>query len=142
MRRNVKPEQTPAPATQNPITYSYVYLRVQPYTTTYTLPQLHTDSDAAAAVSNSTTQSSLQFLICLSDPQHNMIHSTVTQSVPTKWLDLWDEYDWVEDLVVEAIRVGVEVIGQEYIGSRMGWDKKGAEKGAPEESSVNEQAAS
>ncbi|EIW64912.1 uncharacterized protein TRAVEDRAFT_110515 [Trametes versicolor FP-101664 SS1] len=142
MRRNVKPEQSTSSATQNPTTYSYVYLRVQPYTTTYALPQLHADSDAAAAVPNPTTQSSLQFLICLSDPEHNMIHSTVTQSVPTKWLDLWDEYDWVEDLVVEAIRVGVEVIGQEYIGSRMGWDKKGAEKGAPEESSINEQAAS
>ena len=39
-------------------------------------------------------------------------------------MDLWDQYDWVEDLVVEAIRLGVEVIGQEYIVSRMGWDKK------------------
>ena len=37
------------------------------------------------------------------------------------------EYEWVEDLVVEAIRVGVEVIGQEYIVSRMGWDQKKAD---------------
>lgn len=35
---------------------------------------------------------------------------------------MWDEYDWVEDLVVESLRVGVEVIGQEYVVSRMGWD--------------------
>ena len=41
-------------------------------------------------------------------------------------MDLWDEYEWVEDLVVEALRVGVEVIGQEYIVSRMGWDQKKA----------------
>ncbi|KAI0639157.1 maintenance of telomere capping protein 1 [Trametes polyzona] len=141
MKRNAKPEQTPSSSVQNPTTYSYVYLRVQPFTTTYALPQLHADSDAAAA-SAPTSQSSLQFLICLSDPHHNMIHSTVTQSVPTKWLDLWDEYDWVEDLVVEAIRIGVEVIGQEYIGSRMGWDKKSSEKERPEEGSVNEKAAS
>ncbi|KAH9853143.1 maintenance of telomere capping protein 1 [Lenzites betulinus] len=141
MKRNANPEQTPLSSAQNPTTYSYVYLRVQPFTTTYALPQLHADNDAAAA-STPTTQSSLQFLICLSDPHHNMIHSTVSQSVPTKWLELWDEYDWVEDLVVEAIRIGVEVIGQEYIGSRMGWDKKAAGKEGSEEGSVNEKAAS
>ncbi|KAI0670148.1 maintenance of telomere capping protein 1 [Trametes maxima] len=125
MKRNAKPEETAqSTSAQNPTTYSYVYLRVQPYTTTYALPQIHVDAEAAGT----TSQSSLQFLICLSDPHHNMIHSTVTQAVPTKWLDLWDEYDWVEDLVVEAIRIGVEVIGQEYIGSRMGWDKKSSEK--------------
>ncbi|KAI0359144.1 hypothetical protein OH77DRAFT_1420692 [Trametes cingulata] len=141
MKRNAKPEQTPSSSAQNPTTYSYVYLRVQPYTTTYALPQLVADNEAAAAP-GSNTQSSLQFLICLSDPQHNMIHSTVTQSVPTKWLELWDEYDWVEDLVVEAIRIGVEVIGQEYIGSRMGWDKKASEKEGSEEDSTDEKGAS
>jgi len=35
-----------------------------------------------------------------------------------------DDYDWVEDLVAEALRVGVEVIGQEYVVARMGWTKK------------------
>ena len=101
-----------------------MYLRVQPFTTTYTLPQLPGADGAAPAAPGS--QSSLQFLICLSDPHHKLIHSTVTQAVPAKWLELWDEYDWVEDLVVEALRVGVEAIGQEYIVSRMGWDQKKA----------------
>ncbi|KAI0824081.1 maintenance of telomere capping protein 1 [Trametes gibbosa] len=141
MKRNEKPEQAPSSSAQNPTTYSYVYLRVQPFTTTYALPQLHADGEVSAA-STPTSQSSLQFLICLSDPHHNMIHSTVSQSVPTKWLDLWDEYDWVEDLVVEAIRIGVEVIGQEYIGSRMGWDKKASGKEGSEHGSVNEKDAS
>lgn len=67
----------------------------------------------------------LQFVLYLSDPSHQIVHSTITQAVPGKWLELWDEYDWVEDLVVEAIRLGVEVLGQEYVVSRMGWDKKG-----------------
>ncbi|KAI0374423.1 hypothetical protein BV20DRAFT_1011428 [Pilatotrama ljubarskyi] len=141
MKRNAKREQTTSSSAQNPITYSYVFLRVQPYTTTYALPQIATGSEVPAT-SSSNSQSSLQFLICLSDPQHNMIHSTVTQAVPTKWLELWDEYDWVEDLVVEAIRIGVEVIGQEYIGSRMGWDKKASEKEGSEEGSADEKAAS
>ncbi|KAH9921983.1 maintenance of telomere capping protein 1 [Epithele typhae] len=123
VKRNAKPEDTPESSTQNPTTYSYVYLRVQPFTTTYSLPRL-----PGTEASEATSQSTLQFLICLSDPDHKLIHSTVTQSVPEKWLELWDDYDWVEDLVVEAIRIGVEVIGQEYIGARMGWDgKKAAE---------------
>lgn len=137
MRRNAKPEQTTSSSAQNPTTYSYVYLRVQPFTTTYALPQVQSTNEGPTAASPA-AQSSLQFLICLSDPHHNMIQSTVTQSVPTKWLDLWDEYDWVEDLVVEAIRIGVEVIGQEYIGARMGWDKK---REGSEEGSSNEKVA-
>ncbi|KAI8995360.1 maintenance of telomere capping protein 1, partial [Trametes punicea] len=136
MKRNAKPEQTRSSSTQNPITYSYVYLRVQPFTTTYALPEIHAGTDAAPVAKSS--QSSLHFLICLSDPYHNMTQSTVTQAIPTRWLELWDEYDWVEDLVVEAIRIGVEVIGQEYIGSRMGWDKTGSEKEGVEEGAGNE----
>ncbi|KAI0735430.1 maintenance of telomere capping protein 1 [Earliella scabrosa] len=139
MKRNVKPEQAPASSTQNPTTYSYVYLRVQPYTTTFALPQLPASADAAPQVPAS--QSSLQFLLCLSDPHHNLIHSTVTQAIPAKWLELWDDYDWVEDLVVESIRLGAEVVGQEYIGSRMGWDKKASEK-AVEQDTDDEKAAS
>ena len=127
LRRNAKPEEKPAAAggaqIQNPTTYSYVYLRVQPFTTAHALPHL----PGAEAPPAPAEQTALQFLICLSDPHHKLVHSTVTQAVPAKWLELWDEYDWVEDLVVEAIRIGTEVIGQEYIGSRMGWDKKGSE---------------
>ncbi|KAI0762640.1 maintenance of telomere capping protein 1 [Fomes fomentarius] len=142
IKRNVQPEQPPSTATaQNPTTYSYVYLRVQPFTTTYELPQLPPSADTVAP--EATSQSSLQFLLALSDPDHKLIHSTVTQAVPAKWLELWDDYDWVEDLVVEAIRLGAEVIGQEYIGSRMSWDKKNADKHAgTEQPTDNEKAAS
>jgi len=38
-------------------------------------------------------------------------------------LEVWDEYDWVEDTVAEALRFGVEVVGQEYVVGRMGWIK-------------------
>ncbi|EJF66480.1 hypothetical protein DICSQDRAFT_123147 [Dichomitus squalens LYAD-421 SS1] len=140
-KRNAKPEAAPSSSALNPTTFSYVYLRVQPFTTTYALPQFSPGSEAPGT-SGPATQSSLQFLIALSDPHHNLIHSTVTQSVPTKWLELWDEYDWVEDLVVEAIRIGVEVIGQEYIGQRMGWDgkKAGEKQPAVEEESASEKA--
>jgi hypothetical protein len=58
-------------------------------------------------------------------------------------MELWDQYDWVEDLVAEALRVGVEVLGQDYIVARMGWGnkEKEAEKASEEDndySIVNE----
>ena len=147
IKRNAKPAQS-SPFSQNPTTYSYVYLRVQPFSTTYALPQISSPASAgtetpASSPSNPSTQSSLQFLISLSDPHHNLIHATVTQSVPSRWLDVWDEYDWVEDLVVEAIRVGVEVVGQEYIGQRMGWDGRGKKEKQPavEQEPASEKAA-
>ncbi|KAI0961253.1 hypothetical protein AcW1_000386 [Taiwanofungus camphoratus] len=121
VKRNA-PEQKHGTSAQNPTTYSYVYLRIQPYMTSYPLPQTSVTDSANSP--NTNALSSLQFLLYLSDPTHQLSHSTVTQAVSRKWLEFWDEYDWVEDLVVESIRVGVEVIGQEYIVSRMGWDKK------------------
>jgi len=48
-------------------------------------------------------------------------------------LQIWDDYDWVEDLVAESLRVGIEVIGQDYIVARMGWGKKVAEPTTPQE---------
>ncbi|KAG6902791.1 hypothetical protein C0995_011278 [Termitomyces sp. Mi166 len=102
------------PATQTPTTYSHVYLRVQPY---YTSP----GSIDLSQTSDTLQPRQLQFLLYLSDPEHQLSHTTITQAVPGNWLDFWDEFDWVEDLVAEAVRVGVEVVGQEYLVARMGW---------------------
>ena len=104
----------------SPVTYSNIYLRVQPFTTSFFLPEQPATSEDAPSTPAS-TQTSLQFVLLLTDPTHKLVHTTMTQSVPGNWLELWDKYDWVEDLVAEALRVGVEVIGQEYIVSRMGW---------------------
>lgn len=43
-------------------------------------------------------------------------------------MSIWDQYDWVEDLVAEALRVGFEAVGQEYIVARMGWAGEDKEK--------------
>lgn len=102
--------------------------------TTFPLPQPSVNNGITPLVAP-TERISLQFLLYLSDPSHQLNHSTVTQAVPGNWLDFWDEYEWVEDLVVEAIRVGVEVIGQEYIVSRMGWSnptEKGPQSAEPD----------
>lgn len=66
----------------------------------------------------------------------------MTQGIPGKWLDLWDTYPWVEDLAVEALRVGVEVLGQEYISGRMGWTpgkEESLEESGSEEGSSGEE---
>ena len=128
IKRNPQPPVADASTTQNPTTYSYVYLRIQPFFSSCTLQ-------------DEKTYQSLQFLLYLSDPSHQLLHSTVTQGIPGKWLDLWDTYPWVEDLAVEALRVGVEVLGQEYISGRMGWtptkegssEESGSEEGSSEE---------
>jgi len=104
-----------------PTTYSDVYIRVQPFLTEY-----------STSSSSQTAQQALQFIIYLTDPEHQLIHTSLTQLIPAQWMDVWDDYDWVEDSVAEALRVGVEVVGQQYIVSRMGWS--GRKKDDQEES--------
>jgi hypothetical protein len=124
IKKNMKSLPAQDPANPTPTTYSHVYVRIQPFIASYTLPQhAVTSADAPVSTVPATTQPNLQFIIHLVDPWHQLVHTTVTQAVPGDWLEIWDEYDWVEDLVVEALRIGVEVVGQEYIVARMGWGK-------------------
>lgn len=122
-------------STSNPTTYSTVYLRIQPYLTS--IPPLpipgpsDTPSSDAAAIPQSTH---LQFLLHLSSPSHSLTHTTTTQAVPSRWVDAFQAEDadgkggevnsWVEDVLVDVLKVGIEVIGQEYVGERMGWGKR------------------
>ncbi|KNZ71267.1 UPF0615 protein [Termitomyces sp. J132] len=114
IRNKAKVPSPGPPATQTTATYSHVYLRIQPYYGSY-------GSIGSSQTSKISQPRQLQFLLYLSDPEHQLMHTTVTQAVPRNWLDIWDEFDWVEDLVAEALRVGVEVVGQEYLVARMGW---------------------
>ncbi|THH11805.1 hypothetical protein EW145_g408 [Phellinidium pouzarii] len=124
-----KKEQTPAASSQIPTTYSSVYLRIQPFFTS--LPTLGNWYS-----SETSGNTHLQFILYLADPDHQLTHLTVTQVMPAKWMEQWDTQDWVEDVVVEALRTGVETIGQEYIVARMGWIKDDAE--APETQETEE----
>ena len=110
-KTTVVPEKHKASSAENPTTTSHVYLRIQPYLSKLDIP---------GAI---TTSSHLQFVLHLVDPGHQLTHTTVTQCIPSKWLDVWDQHDWVEDLVAEVLRLGVEAAGQEYVVSRMGWVK-------------------
>ncbi|KAK7058288.1 hypothetical protein VNI00_001919 [Paramarasmius palmivorus] len=117
---------------QSPTSYSNVFLHIQPFFASYVIPAAATDSTESSAPPVQAKQQHLQFLIYLSDPSHSLVHSTITQAAPGAWLAIWDDYDRVEDLVAEALRVGVEVIAQEYVVSRMGWAKQAIEKGVAE----------
>lgn len=100
-------ELTTLPAdASNPTKISYVYFRIQPFCQPSPI---------------SSEQLQLQFLLELSDPLHDLNHSVVSQGIPISWLGLWEQHDWVEDLVVDVLRIGIELVGQEYIVARMGW---------------------
>ncbi|TFK20165.1 hypothetical protein FA15DRAFT_673777 [Coprinopsis marcescibilis] len=133
----INDSRPPKPSTINtPTTYSNVYLRIQPYFSPSSTP-LAEDSEEVAP-------HTLQFLVYLYDPEHKLTHTSVTQGVSSEWLPIWDEYDWVEDLVADSLRLGVEVIGQEYVVSRMGWGKKAEDvveaqsESEPEQKQVDE----
>lgn len=113
----------PESSLQNPTTYSHVYLRIQPFVVSHSFSAPSSESAETPAARH------LHFLLNLHDPSHNLEHTTLSQAVPEKWLEMWDEYDWVEDLIAESLRVSVEVIGQEYVVERMGW-KKGSKAAA------------
>jgi hypothetical protein len=167
-KRDTKSSEQKESTTEAPVTYSHIYLRVQPYKTTISIPQTNTapspdGTTAPNAPKQTRTVSTTHFLLHLSDPGHKLQHTSLTQSIPETWLAraVWDKYDWVEDSVVDVIRQGVEVLGQDYIARRMGWiagdgdensageseadgqkegmNKKGQEKGKDEESEGDEE---
>lgn len=107
-----KPEPS-VDSLQNPTTYTTVYLRIQPYTSPSPFPVTESSKEAPPQ--------QLQFLLQLRDPSHALDMSTITQSLPARWMDMWDAHDWVEDQLAEALRLGVEMLGQEYVVERMGW---------------------
>ncbi|OCB85239.1 hypothetical protein A7U60_g7866 [Sanghuangporus baumii] len=125
-RSNPKTEPKQSTA-QIPTAYSSVFMRIQPFYISLPIPGAKISEKSPAELTH------LQFLLYLSDPEHQLTHSTVTQVIPAKWIDHWETQEWVEDVVAEALRTGLETVGQEYIVSRMGWIKEGTSgRGTPD----------
>ncbi|KAL1740241.1 maintenance of telomere capping protein 1 [Schizophyllum fasciatum] len=126
-----------------PTTYSDVYLRIQAYTATRHLPSQITTPASQASSAAPPVHQDIHFLLYLSDPSHSLTHTTVTQAVPLDWIDLWNDnaekYEWVEDVMAEALRIGVEVLGQGYVVERMGWMDKDDQ--APEDADHAQQSS-
>jgi len=115
------------PHSTNPTTYTPVFLRVQPFTSTF--PPVSDPTDATGV--KATSKPTLQFFLYLTDPEHKITRTTVSNVIPYSWITLWDldkedenrkNGEWIEDMLVDALRIAVEIIGQEYIVARMSWD--------------------
>lgn len=120
-----------------PVTVCPVYMRIQPViaampfattSTSSTTPSTTTPSSSneqpQTGATMTTTRTSddlhLYFVMILRDPTNELVHKTLSQSMPSKWLDIpFEENEWVEDIMVDVIRRGVEIIGEEYIKGRM-----------------------
>jgi len=131
-----------------PTTYSTVFLRIQPFTAETPSVTFSPATADSLASSSATTKHTLQFLLYLSDPSHQLVHTTTTQTIPSSWMDLWEldrdpsatrkNGEWIEDMLVENLRLGVETIGQEYVVARMGWDAGLSDDDDEEEESEEE----
>lgn len=106
-----------------PVTICPVYMRIQPVLATMPFSASQPSASSPSAPSsqlNTSEDQHLFFVMILRDPTNELVHKTLTQSMPSKWLDIpFEENEWVEDIMVDVIRRGVEIIGEEYIKGRM-----------------------
>jgi hypothetical protein len=98
-----------------PVTTVPIFLHLQPVLAPLSIPEppLLLDSDSSSA-STSGPAKHLQFILTLHDPVHNLRFTTVSQGVPADWLEVdYEQSEWVEERLVDVIRVGVEIIAQD-----------------------------
>jgi hypothetical protein len=82
-----------------------------------------------------TETSQVSFIIIMIDPTHNLKFKTHSQSLPLSWLDIpYEENEWVEDKMVDIIRMSVTSIAQDYVWTRM----SGSPQSAHSEEAVQE----
>lgn len=99
-----------------PVTTCPIYLRIQPCLAPlpYAVPSSSGDEPSTPVPHG------LFFLLLLRDPTNKLVHSSLSQSIPSEWLDIpFEENEWVEDVMVDVIARSVQVIGKDYIHARM-----------------------
>ncbi|EPQ28801.1 uncharacterized protein PFL1_03604 [Pseudozyma flocculosa PF-1] len=107
-----------------PITTCPVFVRIQACLSA--LPGLSPSSGsgekgkAAASKVAEADDKQLFFIVLLKDPLHGLSHKTISQAVPTSWLEVpFEENAWVEDSLVDVISTALSVAGQDYVQGRM-----------------------
>ncbi|KAF8983731.1 hypothetical protein BGZ46_009693 [Entomortierella lignicola] len=66
----------------------------------------------------------ISFVLVLSDPTHKLEFESSSQSMPAQWLLIpYEENEWVEDRMVDCIKLAVGVIAQDYVWTRMKGDE-------------------
>jgi len=89
----------------------------------YSASKAGTD-DSAAATKIMEKDVFLSYVIVLHDPTHKLEFESVSQSLPAHWFMIpYEENEWVEDRMVDCIRLAVGVIAQDYVWTRMKGDE-------------------
>jgi hypothetical protein len=89
-----------------------IYLHLQPVLVA--LPFAEPPSSKEKEGAPSVQPKHLTFIVTLHDDVHGLKQSTVTQYSPADWMDVeYERSDWVEERLVDVIRVGVEIVIQE-----------------------------
>jgi hypothetical protein len=92
-----------------PVIHCPVFMAIQPVKMTMT-PIDEEDTET----------SQLSFIILMVDPTHNLKFKTYSQSLPLNWLEIpYEENEWVEDKMVDIIRMSITSIAQDYVWTRM-----------------------
>ncbi|KAG0221798.1 hypothetical protein B0O80DRAFT_233193 [Mortierella sp. GBAus27b] len=66
----------------------------------------------------------VSFVLVLHDPTHKLEFESCSQSMPAQWLLIpYEENEWVEDRMVDCIRLAVGVVAQDYVWTRMKGDE-------------------
>lgn len=118
-----KTEESPSVRTSD------IYLSIQPIAFESASDEQNTDTTTITPTSNT-----FSFVIYLSDPDHDITFSTVSQAFPYQWAEWLDKpedafkafdadpRDWVIDWVEEGLGLAVGVVAQSYVTKRMGVD--------------------
>lgn len=89
-----------------------VFLQLQPVLAPLPIPEPALLLDSTEQPSTPTQH--LHFILTLHDTTHNLRFTTISQPVPGDWLDVdYDQSEWVEERLVDVIRIGVEIIAQD-----------------------------
>ncbi|KAI9494387.1 hypothetical protein BDB00DRAFT_818974 [Zychaea mexicana] len=93
------------------------------------------------AIQPVSTEDQVIFVLLLVDPTHQLSFKTYSQSMPLAWLDVpYDENEWVEDKMVEAIRMAVTTVAQDYVYTRMTGAKHELAKAVAASTAAQQQA--
>lgn len=122
-------QQPAEPNPDLPVHSTAVYLRIQPVLHAPPYPSATPSgskkpnaaaSEAGGAADDGATKQ-LSFLLHLHDPSHGLTHTSQSQPIPAAWLAVpWETNGWVEERLVDALGVAVEVVGEAYVMERMG----------------------
>ena len=152
----------------NPVRTSDIFLAIQaigqtPYNDLFGGPASERkESEDGIAVPEPEVDEVICFAVYLYDPIHGITFSTISQSLPEKWIN-WldasaspdladsevpeeiahivttggvDPREWVAEWVEEALTLGVGVIAQKYVARRMGVGQGSLGKGKSREQAL------